>query len=422
MNIKKEKFKTILLHYSAPPVIGGVEAVINAHASQFVAAGLPIKIIAGRGDSSALPRGVRFVRIPILDTLHPEIQAATNLLNQGNMPENFESLTEKIVASLRPELSDCDNLIVHNVLTKHFNLPLTAALFRLMDEFKFHTFAWCHDLTWTSPNSRKNVYPDTPWTLLKSAHKNTTYVAISEKRRQEAATSFGIDPNQVPVIHNGVDAETLLALSDEGLDLIDRLKIWKSDIILLMPVRITEAKNIEFAMHTIMELMNLGCAPNLIISGPPDPHDSASMKYYQDLLNLKSKLGLDEYVHFVFESGLNPEKGYMIDRGILSELFRVTDAVFMPSHREGFGMPILEAGLIGLPIISTPIPAVQDLLPDGALIFEKGLEPGQLAEQILNWIKNKPELKFRIRVRQNLTWHAIFEKQILPMLEGKTES
>jgi glycosyltransferase involved in cell wall biosynthesis len=53
-------------------------------------------------------------------------------------------------------------------------------------------------------------------------------------------------------------------------------------------------------------------------------------------------------------------------------------------------MPILEAGLIGLPIISTPIPAVQDLLPDGALIFEKGLEPGQLAEQILNWIKNKP--------------------------------
>ena len=32
--------KTAILHYSAPPEIGGVEAVIQAHAFQFAKAGL----------------------------------------------------------------------------------------------------------------------------------------------------------------------------------------------------------------------------------------------------------------------------------------------------------------------------------------------------------------------------------------------
>ena len=50
--------KTAILHYSAPPEIGGVEAVIQAHAFQFAKAGLPLTIIAGRGDSEALPVGV----------------------------------------------------------------------------------------------------------------------------------------------------------------------------------------------------------------------------------------------------------------------------------------------------------------------------------------------------------------------------
>ena len=150
--------KTAILHYSAPPVIGGVEAVIQAHAAQFAAAGLPLTVITGRGEAASLPEGVNFIRIAALDTLDPEISAATDILNGGQIPDNFESLVNRLTGQLRPLLSEFDHLIVHNVLTKHFNLPLTTALFRLMDEGTLrHTVAWCHDLTWSSPNSRSKA-------------------------------------------------------------------------------------------------------------------------------------------------------------------------------------------------------------------------------------------------------------------------
>jgi hypothetical protein len=38
-----------ILHYSAPPVVGGVEAVIAAHVKTFQEAGYPVTVIAGRG-------------------------------------------------------------------------------------------------------------------------------------------------------------------------------------------------------------------------------------------------------------------------------------------------------------------------------------------------------------------------------------
>ena len=41
---------TAILHYSAPPVVGGVEAVISAHAEVFQRNGYPVTVVAGRGD------------------------------------------------------------------------------------------------------------------------------------------------------------------------------------------------------------------------------------------------------------------------------------------------------------------------------------------------------------------------------------
>lgn len=410
-------FKTAILHYSVPPVIGGVESVIEAHAKQFIDTGLPLKIIAGRGDIRALPKGVEFVKIPDMDTLHPEISAATTLLNNGQIPENFDALVTRLTEKLRPELTDIDHLIVHNVLTKHFNLPLTAALFQLMDEGVIkHMLAWCHDLTWTSPNSRSKVFPSYPWNLLKKRQKNTTYIAISKKRQDEIVETFDIPRSEVPIIHNGVDSNTLLALSDDGSALINRLNLWSAELILFMPVRVTEAKNIEFAMRVTAALMGLKINPKLVISGPPDPHDTTNMEYFDSLLSLRKDLKLENNVHFVFKAGPNPKIGYMISQQVVSELYRVADAMFMPSHREGFGMPILEAGLLGIPIISTEVPVVQDLKLTEALIFSKDIAPSQLAGQILIWINKKPEHRLRVEIRQNFTWKSLFDRKILPLL------
>ena len=410
--------KTAILHYSAPPVIGGVEAVIQAHAAQFAAAGLPLTVITGRGEAVSLPDGVNFIRIAALDTLDPEISAATGILNGGQIPDNFESLVNRLTGELRPLLSEFDHLIVHNVLTKHFNLPLTAALFRLMDECTIrHTVAWCHDLTWSSPNSRSKVFSAFPWELLKTIHPKVTYVAISKKRHQEIVETFGISPDKVTIVNNGVDPVALLDLSPEGAELVNRLALLDADLILLMPVRVTSAKNIEFALQVVAALKNHNCRPKLVLTGPPDPHDSNSMAYFQSLLSLRRKLGVENEMHFVYESDPQPGEGYIINQRIVSDLYRVADVMFMPSHREGFGMPVLEAGLVGLPVIATDVPAISEMDFEKAFIFPLDIEPQHLAQQILERMDASPEHQLRVKVRQNFTWKAIFERDILPLLE-----
>ena len=144
-----------MLHYTAPPIIGGVESVLEAHACLFRQAGFDVTVIAGRGAESALAKGVHFQQIPELDSLHSRVASIGAALEQGCIPDDFDAMTTGLAQRLAPILSRFDHLIVHNVFTKHFNLPLTAALFELLDaQVIQHCIAWCHDFTWTSPHSR----------------------------------------------------------------------------------------------------------------------------------------------------------------------------------------------------------------------------------------------------------------------------
>ncbi len=241
-----------ILHYSAPPVIGGVESVILAHASLFIESKYPTIILAGRGGKDSFPHEADFIQIPELDSQHPTILEMSYELDQGWIPPDFLTMVAQIAEKLAPQLASIDLLIVHNVFTKHFNLPLTTALFRLLDQGVIqHCVAWCHDMTWTSPNSRSKVFPGYPWDLLNTYRADVTYVTISRDRQQQLAGLFGCSPERIRVIYNGVDPKKLLALSDAGIALISRLGLWDSDINLLMPVRVTQAKNIELALGVV---------------------------------------------------------------------------------------------------------------------------------------------------------------------------
>jgi glycosyltransferase involved in cell wall biosynthesis len=412
--------KTGILHYSVPPVVGGVEAVIQAQAAQFARSGLPLRIIAGNGRPEAVAPGVEGLLIPEIDTLNPQVLAVAAKLDQGILPEEFEPLTQKLVQLLEPAVAGLDHLIVHNVFTKHFNLPLSAALFRLLESGALRrAIAWCHDLTWTSPNSRRKVYDRYPWNLLKTPREDVLYVAISMARQKEVIDSFGLPPARVHVIYNGVDAPGLLGLSEQGCRLAERLGLWESDLNLLMPVRVTRAKNIEYALDFVAELKKLDCRPRLVLTGPPDPHDPDNMAYYQELREKRHKSGLDEEVCFVYECGPEAGQPYTISQDVVAELYRVCDVMFMPSHREGFGMPVLEAGLSGMPVVCTGIPAAVEIALEDVFVFSEYTGAERLAMDVLTWVEDNPTLRLRQRVRQNYTWPAIFKRDLLPLLEGK---
>ena len=120
--------KTAILHYTAPPVIGGVEGVIQAHCQVFQQFGFPVAVIAGRGDADDLTPGTEFYEIKELDTQHPQVLAISAVLEEGKIPSSFEPFTEQMERILTPILSQYDNLIVHNVFTKHFNIPAAVCV------------------------------------------------------------------------------------------------------------------------------------------------------------------------------------------------------------------------------------------------------------------------------------------------------
>jgi glycosyltransferase involved in cell wall biosynthesis len=100
----------------------------------------------------------------------------------------------------------------------------------------------------------------------------------------------------------------------------------------------------------------------------------------------------------------------------VGDLFRVSDLMFMPSHREGFGMPVLEAGLVGIPVVSTPVPAAEEIGGENVKIIDAEADPAEIAALILEWVDADKIYHLRRQVRQQYTWDAIFEKDIEPLL------
>lgn len=413
-----QKRTVAFLHYSAPPVVGGVESVMLAHLRLFVEAGYTTMIIAGRGGKPALPFETDLIQIPEVDSGHPDIVAISRQMEQGNVPSRFEELVSLLEDRLVPIISSVDNLIVHNVFTKHFNLPLTAALFRLLDRGKIRRcIAWCHDATWASPTSRSKVFPGYPWELLRTYRADVTYVTVSEERKGELSGIFACPPEQIHVIYNGVNAAELLALSINGARLTEHLNMWESDLNLIMPIRVTKAKNIELGLEVTASLKRKGMVPRLIVTGPPDPHDPASIDYFETLLQLRKKLDVVHEARFVYESNPVPNEPLIVDMNMVSELLRVSDALFFPSHREGFGMPVLEAGLLGMPVFAADtIPAALEIGKKDVVLFSSQSNADQVADLILRCLEENPAYQLRRRIRRTLTWRNLFEQQIVPLL------
>ena len=157
--------RVAILHYAAPPIIGGVESTIYHHARLLAGAGYGVTVITGRG--APFDERVAVEVIPELDSRYPEVLAVKAQLDAGQVSDDFHRLTEAVWQTLRRTLAGSDVCIVHNAITLHKNMPLTAALHRLTDESLTHFIAWHHDFAWLRPQYQNELHPGHPWDLLR---------------------------------------------------------------------------------------------------------------------------------------------------------------------------------------------------------------------------------------------------------------
>lgn len=403
-----------ILHYAGPPIVGGVESTIDHHARLLAETGFHVQIIAGRGAQPA--SNIEFTHIDLLDSRHPQILAIGEELARGQVSEKFYSLRDQITTKLQPHLKKADYVIVHNVVTLHKNLPLTAALHELARQ-GHQLIAWCHDFAWRDELYTSGLHAGYPWELMSKPWVNVFYVVVSADRQRKLASLLEIPPDRIEVIMPGVDLMRFLGISAEVERIAKKAKLHKAQPLLLLPSRITRRKNIEFAIQVTHHLRALLPAVSLVITGPPGAHNPTNIQYLEKLQAQRRELDIEDQVHFLYQYGKDDAPLHLTDQ-MVSELYRLADALFFPSKREGFGIPVLEAGLTRLPVFASDIPPVRESTGMHAHLFDlRHADATWVARMINDELQKNQEYQLRTRIKEIFTWQALLERKILPLFE-----
>ncbi|MBN1149390.1 MAG: glycosyltransferase family 4 protein [Anaerolineales bacterium] len=414
MTVRNEAKRLAILHYAGPPVVGGVESTIYHHAKVLNEIGYQVSVIAGRGGD--FDASVRFHRIPEIDSRHPQVLEINRFLKRGEVSAEFNQFRIKLIELLRPILAQVDACIVHNAITLHKNLALTAALRILSDEKLVPLIAWCHDFAWQDKLYIPEMHAGYPWSLLKEPWPTVKYVAVSNHRRARLAELLGLPESEIQVVTPGVDICQFLGLEHLTWELITKLDLLLANPLMLLPARITRRKNIEFAIRLTAALKSLKPDVALVITGPPGPHNPTNVAYLESLKLLCGDLDVECQVNFLYEAGAPGETLVLPDK-VVADFYQLADLLIFPSHREGFGMPILEAGLARLPIFATNIPPVNQSVGEYGCLFEPGEAPGVIAQRIVDVLQNDRAHQMRRRVLDRFIWESIIERKVVPLIE-----
>ena len=403
-----------IIHFAAPPIIGGVESTIYHHARLLAEAGYEVTVIAGRGDS--FHPQVEVQLIPEIDSRHPFVLDVGKELARGEVSSQFSLIRENLIEQLQPILANIDVCIVHNAITLHKNLPLTAALQRLNEQTDIRLIAWCHDFAWQDPLYTPDLHAGYPWDLLNTPWSGIQYVVVSAHRRDRLADLFNVPQQEIQVIHPGVDLERFYKLEPMTRHLAEQLKLLDAVPLLLLPARITRRKNIQFSIRVTAALKHTYPQVALVITGPPGPHNPKNIAYLESLNDLSHELEIASSVHFLYEHGVGDQPLWVPDE-VVADFYQLADAMFFPTRREGFGIPVLEAGLARIPVFAANIPTVKESAGELAHLFDPDGDPENVAKLITNTLESDQAYKLRQRILGKFTWKAILKQELIPLIE-----
>ncbi len=405
-----------LLHYSSPPVVGGVENVLARQAELMAQAGHKVTVLTGRGERWD-PR-VAVHSIPELDSRHRRVLAIKRELDQGIVPPDFDALTAELLQVLHSELADADWVIAHNVASLHKNLALTAALQRFTAEpGPTGVILWHHDFAWNSQRYTGELHPGFPWDLLRTPWPGAQNVTISGARQEEMSQLYGLPADQIKVVPNGVDPAGINHLQPETRVLVERHELGKANPLLLTPVRVTSRKNLELGLRILAELVQARPEARWVITGPLGAHNPENQTYFEQLISLRQELGLEKQA--IFLAAEHPEG---LSDAQIADFYRISDVLLITSQEEGFGLPIIEGGLMRLMIFATDLSSLRALGGSWVTYFQLQDPPIEIAARIARRLSEDPAYRLREHVRSNYTWEAIYQHHIAPLLVAQTHT
>ncbi|MBO9531874.1 MAG: glycosyltransferase family 4 protein [Solirubrobacteraceae bacterium] len=173
-------------------------------------------------------------------------------------------------------------------------------------------------------------------------------IVAAEQTRTDLVDIAGIDPGRIDVVPYGIAAPTVAPTPED--ELRARLALGDRPLILSPSAR-QPHKN----LHRLIEAHALLPAPRplLVLPGYATGQDDA-------LRRRTAELGLDDDVRWL---------GW-IDQADLEGLYACSELLVFPSLYEGFGLPVLEAMLRGLPVACSDRGSLAEIAGDAALHFD----------------------------------------------------
>jgi glycosyltransferase involved in cell wall biosynthesis len=186
-------------------------------------------------------------------------------------------------------------------------------------------------------------------------------IAVSEFTKNDIIDNFGVRPGKIAVTLEGVaDFETRQSgsasiLADHHIDKPFFMYIGNA----------YPHKNLEGLIATYAELLKETDLPQLVLVSKED-YFYRRVKDLAESLGLWSKNAAANKVIFT---------GYLTD-GEIGALFKEAMFYIFPSFYEGFGLPPLEAMAHGLPVLSSNLSCLPEILGEAAAYFDPNDQAG----------------------------------------------
>lgn len=222
-------------------------------------------------------------------------------------------------------------------------------------------------------------------------HVADSVVAISNYTKNIVVQKYGVDPDKVAVVHNGIKPESNLSLQP----VLGELKAQGKKIVFYNG-RITIQKGVDYFVRAARRVVDVDANIMFVISGWGDME--------HQIMRLVGELGLSQNV--IFAGALWDEER---DR-----MYQSADLLVMPSVSEPFGLVPLEAIQQGTPVLISKQSGVSEVLTHALKVDFWDVE--EMANKILAALRynvmNKQLVDEGRKELHKLTWKKAAEKVI----------
>jgi glycosyltransferase involved in cell wall biosynthesis len=198
-------------------------------------------------------------------------------------------------------------------------------------------------------------------------HAATRVIAVSHMTKRIINSRYGIHPDKVDVVYNGIDSGNGLS---NGNFQYSRATIRRGDKIVLFLGRITMQKGPEYFVAAAQKVLEKMANVKFVMAGSGDK--------VRDVIELAAAAGIGHKVLFT---------GFL-HSGDVERIFRMADVYVMPSVSEPFGIAPLEAIAHDVPVIISKTSGVSEVLTHALKV--DFWDTHEIANKIIAVLKHPP--------------------------------